>query len=517
MDSRYIVALEIGSSKITGAVAKVEPETSDIKVLAVDTMPLTNSVRYGRVQNVQEVSTTINDIIRKLENHPTVTPRHVSQVFIALGGRSFATVSATGTLQMPTENEITLETIERLKREASFDIVTGKELVSIEPRKFFVANTEVKNVVGTFGKNLRGEFTAIICSPDNRRNLERVKISSIDTPARHYIPRPVAIADMVLTPSEKQVGCAMIDFGAETTTITIYKDGKLQFISTVPLGGRNITLDLMTAMSLTEERAELVKRTLGTAVSDRNNPVPNPNQPEIDNYVQARTGEIVANALNQLTVAGFKVTDLPAGLIIVGGATKLKDFNRLLEAQSKMKVHFGDIDNAVKMLDGKRSAVDFVDVISILRYAARTTTVNCLEGENPEIQDRLEHFGADARDLNNPNHRDYVPGEDDEDLLLDDDEVAERRKNGQPQNEPQPKSKFHLFKKHKPEPEPEYVEEDDDGFLDDEDDSDDIGYEDEEEDDVIENKPQVNKENRSRWMKSITNMGKRIFGTLEDE
>jgi hypothetical protein len=182
-----------------------------------------------------------------------------------------------------------------------------------------------------------------------------------------------------------------------------------------------------------------------------------------------------------------------------------------------MKVHFGDIDNAVKMLDGKRSAVDFVDVISILRYAARTTTVNCLEGENPEIQDRLEHFGADARDLNNPNHRDYVPGEDDEDLLLDDDEVAERRKNGQPQNEPQPKSKFHLFKKHKPEPEPEYVEEDEDGFLDDEDDSDDIGYEDEEEDDVIENKPQVNKENRSRWMKSITNMGKRIFGTPEDE
>jgi cell division protein FtsA len=517
MDSRYIVALEIGSSKVTGAVAKVEPETADIKVLAIDTMPILNSVRYGRVQNVTEVSSAVNDIIRKLENHPTVAPRHVSQVFIGLGGRSFSTISTSSSKQLPTEVEITNEVIERLKRDASFNIVTDKELVAIEPRKFFIANAEVKSPIGTFGKNISGEFTAIICSPDNKKSLERVKITTIDTPARHYIPRPVAVADMVLTPSEKQLGCAVIDFGAETTTVTIYKDGKLQFISTVPLGGRTITLDLMQAFKVTEERAEFIKQTRGMAVTDRTVINPNPDQLEIDNYVQARAGEIIANALNQITVAGFKSADLPEGIIIVGGGSRLKNFNRLLENQSKMKVHYGDVDSAVKVLDGKRNISENVDVISLLRYAARTTTETCLEGVDPEIESagRRVNPGSDYPDITSSAYRNNIPDENDDNLLNDDDENDGERKPDKGSR----RGVFSFFgkKKHKEEQEDDQYEDDDpDRYLDEVDDPiDDL--EDETDDEPVAETPKVTTKNRRSIMDGITNIGKRIFGSPEDD
>jgi cell division protein FtsA len=511
MDSRYIVALEIGSSKVTGAVAKVEPDSTDIKVLAIETMPIINSVRYGRVQNVTEVSAAVNDIIRKLENHPTVTPRHVSQVFIGLGGRSFSTVSASSSKQLPSEIEITTEVIERLKRDASYNIVTDKELVAIEPRKFFIANAEVKNIIGAFGSNIRGEFTAIICSPDNKKSLDRVKISTAAAPTRHYIPRPLAVADMVLTSSEKQLGCAVIDFGAETTTVTIYKDGKLQFISTVPLGGRNITRDLMTSLSITEERAEFIKISRGTAVSDRAAINPNPDQKEIDNYVQARAGEIIANALNQITVAGFKATDLPEGIIIVGGTSRLKFFNRMLEAQSKMKVHYGDVDSSVRALDSKRNLVDSVDVIALLRYAARTTDFSCLEGENPEVEQAAERYTG-YNDYGTQVHRTNVPSEDDEDLLKDDDEVeaAGERKE---RKEKEHKFGFNPFKRKKKEPQPEPEYEDDEFDDDDLDDDDDY----EEETEVVQ-KPQKKSSNDSNraFVNKLSKWSNKFFGSEDD-
>jgi cell division protein FtsA len=529
MDSRYIVALEIGSSKITGAVAKVDPDTADIKVLALDSIPLINSVRYGRVQNVQEVSMTANEILRKLENNQAVMPRHISQIFISLGGRSFSTVNTTGALQLPGEIEIKPETIERLKREATFDIATNKEQVILEPRKFFVDNAEVKNIVGTFGQNIRGEFTAVVCSPENKRNLERVKLTDLESPARHYVPRAIAISDMVLTPTEKQLGCVMMDFGAETTTVAIYKDGKLQFISTVPLGGRNITLDLMSGLKETEERSEFSKKTIGTAVNEH--PEASNGDQLIDNYIQARLGEIVANALNQLSVAGFKTADLPAGAVIVGGAAKINNFLKFFTAQSKLKAHYGDIDNAVKMLDGKIRVTDHLDVIAVLRYAARTSTDNCLEGTDPELDESMHRFNNDRPsnyndDYNAGYRRSNIPSEDDDNLLKDDDDADDRRA-------PEPaktKKRFSLFghRKDKQANEEEFDQPEtytNDNYNDEQDEYDDEydddDYTDEQDDEkfdqVYQNGNDDRTKNRTSFINRIQKFGTRFFGNVDAE
>ncbi len=122
MEARTIVAIEIASSKIKGAVACAEPG-GGLHILAVETLPAVNSVRHGRVQNIREVSTAVNDIIRKLENSPEVAPRKVQTVALSLGGRSLAGIPATATLQFPREIEVTEQTIRRLENEAEKDFV----------------------------------------------------------------------------------------------------------------------------------------------------------------------------------------------------------------------------------------------------------------------------------------------------------------------------------------------------------------------------------------------------------
>ena len=272
MEARTIVAIEISSSKLKGAVCAVAERPGsrvpELTVLAVEEIRASNNVRHGRIQNVQEVSSGINEIIRKLENHPAVSPRKVQAVVLPLGGRSLCGIPVSATLHFPSEIEIVSDTIDRLKQEAIKDVISRKTIEAIVPRAFYVNNVEVKNVVGTFGKQLRGDFLLIACSNENRRNLERIKFDTIRPANIHTRLRPIALADFVLGDSEKQLGCVLVDFGAETTTISIYHDGAMNYLSTLPMGSRLITRDLMAGLSLTEERAEDFKRTLGSAIPE---------------------------------------------------------------------------------------------------------------------------------------------------------------------------------------------------------------------------------------------------------
>ena len=420
MDTRYIVVLEIGSSNIKGLAAAVG-ELGEINIIAIEEIRVTNCVRYGKIQNVQEVSAHVNDIIRKLENNPLISPRKITDIYVALGGRSLSTVTAQAQAKFPNAVEITPETIDRLKRDASFGLVTDKLNLDMVPHLFFVDKSEVKNVVGTIGSYIRAEFSAIVISPSIRNNLDRIKFDG-RTIERHYVVRPTALADLVLTASEKQLGCALVDFGAETTTITIYKGDVLQTIVTLPMGSRNITRDLMVGLSMTEDSAEIAKARTGSAI-----PVDatTSSDLEINNYIVARAGEIVANILHQIESAGFKPQSLPAGIILTGGGSRLRNFDRLMEAQSKMPVRMAAIDSSLQFKGNDFDRNTNIDLLAIAKYAAEKSTAECLTPAPEPVNEpepEPEQQAADSYPESNARYGGRRPYTVDDDRLLDDDD-----------------------------------------------------------------------------------------------
>ena len=418
MDKRYIVVLEIGSSKIKGLAASLG-NYGDISILATEEIRTTNCVRYGKIQNIQEVSAHINDIIRKLENNPALSHGKVTDLFIAFGGRSLSTKFVQAKTKFPQAIEITDETVARLKRDASFSMVTDKQTLDIVPRSFSVDNSQVKKIVGTVGSQLNAEFTAIIISPENRRNLELLKFDGRSF-ACHYVIRPTAIADLVLTADEKQLGCVLIDFGAETTTIVIYKDDALQSIVTLPIGSRNITRDLMIGLSMTEDQAEQAKLNNGSALPPSAETNPSPTESDIINFTQARAGEIVANILHQIDAAGFKPQALASGLIITGGGIKLRNFLQFIKAQTKMPVRVAAIDGSLQFrcdIPGY-DRNDNIDVLAIAKYAAENSDINCIElPQYEEAPDDKDDFVDDQPVRHHGRRQRQV---DDDDLLNDD-------------------------------------------------------------------------------------------------
>ena len=379
-NGRYIVAFEIGSSKIRGAVGVVD-NSGVVDVIAVEEEKLTDRVRYGCIQNV-DVANAIDTVVERLQAYPAVEPRTITGVYVGLGGRSLTSTMVDVSMQLPVETEITEPIITELKKRAASTTDPDRDTVDVVPVRFTVDNKTQTSPVGTFGQSLSARATVLSCSPQIKRILRRVITDRLGLNINGYITRPLAEAAMVLTEDERRLGCMFVDFGAETTTVSVYRGGAPVYVATLPIGSRNITLDLI-ALNYIEERAEEIKKVSGNALAvdaarRGKGYAEGIDYTDINNYVHARADEIVANIIAQIEYAGVTAADLPGGIVIVGGGARLRGFNELLQQQSKLPVRQGAPSASVRITDGSIHGTEMVDVISVLVAASRMPEAECL-------------------------------------------------------------------------------------------------------------------------------------------
>ena len=226
---------------------------------------------------------------------------------------------------------------------------------------------------------------------------ETQSVNSANIQVLKYPVRPLAIANIVLSNEDKQLGCMLVDFGAETTTVSIYKGSTLRYLVTLPFGSRNITRDIMNIRSCLEDVAENLKCTLGNIDPEQKSA--NPDTKEINNFIEARASEIIANINEQLNYAGIKPEELPRGIIITGGGSKLPGFNTLLSQQTDLKIRTAVPDYKINICDGSLRPSDEVDVIALLAHAAslrdKTDMLSMPKIEKPVTDDNVSRIGEE--------------------------------------------------------------------------------------------------------------------------
>lgn len=372
-ETTYIAALEIGSSKVRAAVGQINPD-APLTVTAVEEEALPSDiVRYGVVRNVEKVANAINRLISRLNRR--LSPRSIKSVYVALGGRSVSSSERCVERQLPEDKEITPGLIRELRLEAMstapLGILGADDMIGALPRYFVVDGITTTQPEGEVGRDISACFVIVAAQDKLRKNIERVVSEKLGLEISGFILRPIAVADYVLSNDERALGCMLVDFGAETTTVSVYKNSRLQYLSTLPIGSRNITRDIM-ALPYLEEQAESLKRTGGNAM-------PKPGETyissgvdfsQINNFVAARASEIIINIRAQIQAAGFTAQELPKGIVIVGGGAKLRGFNERLAELTKMRVRAGLPSASVRIADGTISPGEFIDIISVLADAA---------------------------------------------------------------------------------------------------------------------------------------------------
>lgn len=366
---QYIVAIEIGSSKVVGAVAEKSSDNR-LTVSHLISETQTNCVSYGQVQNVENIKSSINRILGSISRS---LDGNITQVFVGMGGRSVHSEASEINRSIDASQPITPATINAILREGSRNNVKQYETLEAVPRAFFVDKKLVSNndPAGQYGSSLKIQFNMIVASKAIKLALSRV-MNTI-CPNTRYITTTLAMGKHILTDEEKRLGCMLVDMGAETTSVAIYKSGMLQYFNTLPLGGRNLTIDVANGMKVLEDSAERIKKNI-------NNPldlqlvdsivVEGVNSKEAAQYINARAGEIIANVNKQLEYANMTAGDI-SSIVLTGGAAQLKGMAKKLEDTIKVPVREANMPANVFFTPASRAnSPENVQIVSLIAEAA---------------------------------------------------------------------------------------------------------------------------------------------------
>ena len=339
--TEFIAAIELGSSKITGVAGKKNSDGS-MQVLAYAQEDSSTFIRKGVIFNLDKTAQSLTSIINRLEGE---LKNSIAKVYVGIGGQSLRTVRNVVSRDLEEEAIISEELVSAIGDENIAIPVVDMDILDVAPQEYKVGNNLQANPVGLVGSHIEGRFLNIVARASVRKNLEhcfqQAKIDIAD-----QLIAPLVTANAVLTESERRSGCALIDFGADTTTISVYKNNILRFLTVLPLGGNSITRDI-TTLQMEEEEAERLKKAYGDALYEED-----PEQEEatckleddnriikvadLNNIIEARAEEIVANVWNQIQLSSYE-DKLLAGIILTGGAANLKNLDETLRKRSKIE------------------------------------------------------------------------------------------------------------------------------------------------------------------------------------
>ena len=330
MPKEFIVAIELGSSKITGIAGKKNLDGS-ISILAVVKEDATSCIRKGVVYNIDKTVVCLTNIIKKLE---TALKTKIAHVYVGVGGQSIRSMKNVIVKEFAPEAIVTQEMVDELMDANRNMSYPEQEILNAATQEYKVDQQFQLDPVGIQCSRLEGNFLNILSRKTFYRNLNKCFDNAGIAIAELYLA-PLALADNVLTETERRAGCVLVDLGADTTTVSVYFKNILRHLAVIPLGSNNITKDIAT-MQMEEEEAERMKLKYGSAYTD-NNDIDNSLSLSIDgersipsrdfiNIVEGRLEEIIENVWFQ--VPNEYADKLLGGLILTGGGSNMKNIER---------------------------------------------------------------------------------------------------------------------------------------------------------------------------------------------
>lgn len=337
----FIAAIELSSSKISGIAGKKNSDGS-MQVLAYAREDASSFIHKGAIYNIDKTAQALTSIINKLEGQLN---NSIAKVYVGIGGQSLRTVRNAVSRTLEEEGIISQELIDSICDENLEVPLADMSVLDVAPQEYKIDNNLQADPVGVAGKHITGQFLNIVARASLKKNLEhsfeQAKVEIAD-----LLIAPVILAHAVLTENEMRSGCALVDLGADTTTVAVYKNNILRYLSVLPLGGSTITHDI-TSLQMEEEDAEKLKLQYGNALYEEEEDTEAPAVCTLDdgrtielsllnNIIGARAEEILANVWNQLQLSGYE-DKLFSGVVFTGGGSNLKNLEEAFRKLSKVE------------------------------------------------------------------------------------------------------------------------------------------------------------------------------------
>jgi cell division protein FtsA len=354
-NERYIVGLDIGTTKIACVVAELK-ERGSVDVVGVGESP-SRGLRKGVVVNLEA---TVDAVKSAVEQAELMAGVHVESATVGIAGGHIRSFNSRGVVAVcGKDRTVSQEDLRRVLDAArAVSIPEDREVVHVLAQEFVLDDQGgIASPVGMNGARLEANVHIVTASTTSVQNLVSC-VNRAGVEVRDTVLEQLAVAESALSRDEKELGVALIDIGGGTTDLAIFERGSIWHTAVLPVGGDHFTNDLAVGLRAPIPDAEKLKRKYGCALSSlvgENEAVEVPtvggrkprllSRQVMAEILQPRAEEIFSLIQEEITRAGFSKL-LNAGVVLMGGGSLMPGMTEVAEQMFELPVRMGQAGGA---------------------------------------------------------------------------------------------------------------------------------------------------------------------------
>ncbi len=338
-----LCGIDIGSDYVRTVLARVPDnpsETEDatqLEVLAVGQAESRNSVQYGEVVRQGGVTEAVRQAVEEVEQTAGV---EVGSAFVSVGSRTRRSINSSGAISILEprnrigESDVYRAVMAAVPRDGGTAWLRPPyELLHALPQEFWVDDLDsTTDPTGWTGEKIESHVHLVSCPRATLHNIEAA-VNGAGIRIERLAAAPLAVGYAVLDPEEREAGVIVLDIGAMTTDIAVFRGTALRHSDLMPSGGRAYTRDLAYGLKTSHAHAEQAKRRYGVALVDK---VPEDDYFEIQvsggGYPKQWRRRLLADVLQRRAESDLtKIRDqlrrvlrqIPGTLVLTGGGSNL--------------------------------------------------------------------------------------------------------------------------------------------------------------------------------------------------
>ena len=351
LQSVPLVAVDLGSHGVRAMAAEMTTGGL-LRILGVETSNKFECVERGIVTNTSDAGFMINEVLKKLSNRVRVEA--LPSAFVCVGGRTMQVVAVHSTRDQVRRKEIAQPLLDAMEVECKQKIeARNPDVAVLDLVPYFYkldgVEQEHQPTENQRAALVEAHFIAFV----GKKELEQKIVDSFNRSAKrleHIYVRPDALMNAITTDEDMANGCAILDMGAQTTTLTVYKGNQYLYNKVVPLGGYDITRDIE-QIGISLAYAEQLKCKYGYASAEMVSTnhrfrLPAPTMPQGEVAVMAtEIADIISARLEQMLTPLLDVLNAEASrfrvLYVTGGAAMLQGLVEYIQAKTSIPVMYG--------------------------------------------------------------------------------------------------------------------------------------------------------------------------------
>ena len=198
---------------------------------------------------------------------------------------------------------------------------------------------------------------------------------------KRFFYNQLGTAESVLSNDQKELGVCLIDIGAGTTDITVYKKGAILFSKVLPYAGDLITESIAMSLKIPSFQAEQIKVKYGSAISDdisdeilkirglENNKELEISKKALCEIIEQNLSTILRNCISTIEQNGLQ-DSIGTGLVLTGGTANLENITKLGKIITQKDCLIGSPENLNLKNFEKLNKPQFGASLGMMKYCA---------------------------------------------------------------------------------------------------------------------------------------------------